>query len=386
MRVRTIQTNFTAGEITPRMKGRVDVARYQNGADILENGIPVVHGGVDRRGGFRYLGTTKLDGASGARVIPYVFNQSQAFVAEFGDHYIRLFTSDGAVVLNDALATLELVSPYSAAQVPDITYVQGADTMFLFHGEVPTQRLRRLSATQWDISPVPWITEPFNEQGHAPDASLTLSAASVGVGRTFTAGALSAPGAPTIGTAVPLNAAANVAFTPPGSTGGSPITQYTATSTPGGFTGTDTASPIRVPGLANGVAYTFKVKATNSFGTGAESAASNSVTPLASLPGVSITVTASPSDFVGFYPNGVKSNILASTASASGGIAPYSFLWTKLSGPASIVATTVDQAGLVLRSTAYDNEAFASFRVTATDASGATGTFDVNVDIAHGTP
>jgi hypothetical protein len=87
------------------------------------------------------------------------------------------------------------------------------------------------------------------------------------------------PGAPTIGTATAGNAQASVAFTAPAVTGGPSITSYTATSSPGGITGSSASSPITVSGLTNGTAYTFTVTATNSIGTGAASAASNSVTP-----------------------------------------------------------------------------------------------------------
>ena len=54
------QTNFTAGELTPRMMGRGDVARYQNGAEIIENALVLVHGGLERRDGQRYLATTQF--------------------------------------------------------------------------------------------------------------------------------------------------------------------------------------------------------------------------------------------------------------------------------------------------------------------------------------
>jgi len=90
-----------------------------------------------------------------------------------------------------------------------------------------------------------------------------------------------APGAPKIGTATAGNAQAIVKFTPPASDGGSQITGYTVTSTPGGKTATGSVSPITVPGLTNGAAYTFKVTATNAAGISLPSASSNRVTPIA---------------------------------------------------------------------------------------------------------
>ena len=90
------------------------------------------------------------------------------------------------------------------------------------------------------------------------------------------------PEAPTNVTATAGNAQATVAFfLAPSATGGSPITSYIATSTPGSRTVRSTISPITVAGLTNGTAYTFTVKATNAIGTGPASGASNSVTPVA---------------------------------------------------------------------------------------------------------
>lgn len=94
----------------------------------------------------------------------------------------------------------------------------------------------------------------------------------------FNADVSSAPATPTIGTATAGNASASITFT-----GVSNAASYTMTSTPGSLTGTGTTSPITVSGLTNNTAYTFKVKSNNPFGSSAESAASNSVTPSAGV-------------------------------------------------------------------------------------------------------
>ena len=92
------------------------------------------------------------------------------------------------------------------------------------------------------------------------------------------------PTAPTIGTAVAANVAATVAFTASSYIGKGTIT-YTATSTPGNFTGTEPLSPLTILGLTNGTSYTFTVVGITDYGVSSEaSAASNSVTPVAPAP------------------------------------------------------------------------------------------------------
>ena len=90
------------------------------------------------------------------------------------------------------------------------------------------------------------------------------------------------PTTPTIGSATAGNASASVAFTPSTYAGKSGIF-YTATSSPGGFTGTNTVSPINVGSLVNGTAYTFTVFGTTVYGVNSDvSASSNPVTPTVS--------------------------------------------------------------------------------------------------------
>lgn len=179
-RVTYVQTNFTAGELSPRMLGRVDIARYQNGAKRIENGIPVVHGGVMRAWGSRFVAATKDSGGKRSRLIPYVFNNQQAYVLEFGDLYVRVWSLAGVMLT-------ELVTPYTEAMLFEIGYVQGADTMFLAIQSLPIYRLRRVTNAEWTISEAPFVTVPFAEDGHKPAVSITLSDATAGTGRTATA-------------------------------------------------------------------------------------------------------------------------------------------------------------------------------------------------------
>jgi hypothetical protein len=131
------------------------------------------------------------------------------------------------------------------------------------------------------------------------------------------------PGAPTNVTATAGDTKASVAFTAPGSDGGSAITGYTVTSSSGNIS-TSTTSPIIVSGLTSGTAYTFTVTATNAIGNSIASSVSNSVTPLSvgtSYQGGKIFYILQPGDPGYDNVTYVQHGLIAATTDQSTGIA-----------------------------------------------------------------
>ncbi len=106
------------------------------------------------------------------------------------------------------------------------------------------------------------------------------------------------PAAPRAVVATPGEGSAIVAWTAPDD-GGSRITGYTVTASPDGVSAKadGSSSSVAVPGLSDGVSYTFTVTATNALGTGPPSDPSNAVVPgVPEAPMAPADVQASPEE------------------------------------------------------------------------------------------
>jgi hypothetical protein len=162
-------------------------------------------------------------------------------------------------------------------------------------------------------------------------------------------------------TATAGDARAFVSFAAPLGTGASAITGYSVTSSPGGITATGPTSPVVVLGLTNGTAYTFTVTSNNAAGLSTVSAASNSVTPNASL------APAPPSaPVIGAATAGDTQAIVSFTAPASSGGSPI----TGYTVTASAGGVTATGTASPITVTGLTNGTVYAFTVTARNAIG----------------
>lgn len=89
-------TNFTAGELSPRLDGRTDLNKYFNGTKTLENMLIHPHGGASRRSGTKFIHEVKTSSAQ-TRLIPFEFSTTQTYILEFGNQYIRFYKDQGII-------------------------------------------------------------------------------------------------------------------------------------------------------------------------------------------------------------------------------------------------------------------------------------------------
>lgn len=148
---RTSARSFNGGEVTPEFFGRIDDGKYQTGLALCQNFIVLPHGPIANRGGLRLVREAK-DSTKRTRVLRFAWSAEQTLLIEFGEGYFR-FHTNGATVLN-GVSPYELAHPYLESQLFDVQYVQSADVMTLVHPAHPPRELRRLGATNWQLTEI----------------------------------------------------------------------------------------------------------------------------------------------------------------------------------------------------------------------------------------
>ncbi|MGI6076169.1 MAG: hypothetical protein ACOYD9_07380 [Pyramidobacter sp.] len=160
-----LQPSFAAGELTPSLWGRVDMAKYNVGLKVCENFVVHPHGGVSRR-----VGTHFVARALGpCRLVPFVYNESVAYVIELSNGAMRFFR-DGELL--DA----RVETPYSEAELWDLSFAQSADVLYICHKNHPPMELARYGDTHWTLSVCRFSPPPFKTQS-AVQAAVTMTPA-----------------------------------------------------------------------------------------------------------------------------------------------------------------------------------------------------------------
>lgn len=178
------QTNFNKGEISPRLYGRFDKDEiYKNALETADNAYVTPYGPILRRAGFKYIAEVKTSSKK-VRLVSFQERGDASYVIEMGDTYARFFTLSGQV--ESGGSPYEIASPYTEAQIANITWVQYDNKIYFAHPDVTPRVLTRTSSTNWAFSELDALPPPSYEAGHSPASNLTLSATS-GTAVTVTA-------------------------------------------------------------------------------------------------------------------------------------------------------------------------------------------------------
>lgn len=160
------QSDFTAGEVSPKLLARVDLKAYDNALKTMENAYAMTHGGAKRRPGTVFVGEVK-NSAQRARLVPFVYSKTLSFILVFNAGVIQ-FIRNGAFVMNGG-SRYEIASPYSEAELQDITFAQAGNTLYLAHTNYAPRILKRVTDTNWTLTPLSFTYRALTDQWYEND-------------------------------------------------------------------------------------------------------------------------------------------------------------------------------------------------------------------------
>lgn len=135
------QWGFVAGEISPGLFGKVDLAKFHVAASTMRNMFVSYRTGAYSRAGTAFVGFSKQTGREvPPRLVTFQFSINQGLCLEFGNFYMRV-TSNGAFVTEDPIAItgatnadpvqLAIVNDWA---VGDWVFVDGVEGMTQING------------------------------------------------------------------------------------------------------------------------------------------------------------------------------------------------------------------------------------------------------------
>jgi hypothetical protein len=205
MKTTYAQSNFTAGELSPKLKGRFDISRYPNGAKTMENFLVHQAGGAMFRPGTKFVSEVKTSADGKVRLYPFQFSTTQSYMLEIGDYYIRFYANKGQLVKSTAddwetateyavddyvtnsatiyqcetahtsgvFATdlaagkwvaqtqVEVTTPYPIEDVFELQFAQSADVLYIVHPDYEPRKLERTSSTDFTLTEIDFSRGPF---------------------------------------------------------------------------------------------------------------------------------------------------------------------------------------------------------------------------------
>jgi hypothetical protein len=195
--LRSLSMSFSNGEVSPEMFGRIDDAKAHSSLATCRNFIVKPQGPAENRPGFAFVRAVK-NSAKKVRLLPFTYSTTQTMILEMGDGYVRFHTQGASLLAgtpaayNGATAYVvgslcssvgvnyyctapttsnappnasywyaepatgeyEVPTPYAEADLFDLHYVQSADVLTLVHPNYAPRELRRVGATNWQLTTI----------------------------------------------------------------------------------------------------------------------------------------------------------------------------------------------------------------------------------------
>ena len=163
-----IQTNFTAGEIDPLLRSRVDIKSYENGLETAQNVTCQPQGGITRRHGLRYITALPNSGtesaANGVRLVSFEFSTSDSYMLCFTHNRMYIFKNGSLITNINGTGNPYLSTSgvgLTSAKLGTMCWTQSADTLIVVQEDTaPVKIVRGANDATWTASAISFDTIP----------------------------------------------------------------------------------------------------------------------------------------------------------------------------------------------------------------------------------
>lgn len=122
MNVTVAQPSFAAGELSPSLRARTDLAKYRIGLALCENYFIQSTGGAASRAGLKGVLRSKTTVASAVepRVVGFTFSVTQTYILEFGDLFMRVIMNGGYVL--ETAQSITSITPAATTTINKVAH------------------------------------------------------------------------------------------------------------------------------------------------------------------------------------------------------------------------------------------------------------------------
>lgn len=162
-RIIQIQNDFTAGELDPKLRARTDLQQYNSGLTTARNVTIQPQGGAKRRPGTKFIHQLDSGAANAVRMVPFEFSVNDSYMLVFTPGKMYVY-KDGALVtnINSSGNNFLTVSSLTASILPEMNWIQSADTLIVVHGSLPpTKIVRGANDSSWTASTISFDFAPY---------------------------------------------------------------------------------------------------------------------------------------------------------------------------------------------------------------------------------
>jgi hypothetical protein len=149
-----VLTDFTSGELSPKMISRTDLESYIHGVKKMTNAYPQPHGSTTSRPGTLFCEEVS-NSSRIARLIPYIYSRTLSYVLVLNNGLIRIM--ENSVYLKHGGVPITINHTYTDTEVKELKYTQVGNTIYIVHKNHPPRIFKRVNSYTFSLEDVPFI-------------------------------------------------------------------------------------------------------------------------------------------------------------------------------------------------------------------------------------